>query len=295
MLHIARSILTTLACTVGGAAAFAGDNVTGVEFPQPPAFDTADPVRHGTQIAEFADLYNRGWIDEVSQGRMTLYDAGGDSVERTYVRMLLEKPAEGDKSIIRFLTPAEIKGVAALTHEHAQSSDDNWLYLPANKRVRRISGANKTASFQGTEFTYEDLSDLEIAEYDWTFIDEAELEREGQKVPVYRVEARPNYTETGYSRIVVSYHREHWRRERIDYYDKAGEHLKTFDSTGWSQLHGRFWRSSHGDMQNHLTGKRTVLDTTKLFLNLALYKSERTGQSRPNLGDAQFTTQALQL
>lgn len=270
-------------------------NTTGVPIPPLPSFTKSDPVAYGTELARHADLYDRGWIDDVAQGRMTLFDSGGDSVERSFVRTVLEKPVEGDKSVIRFLSPAEIKGVAALTHEQPGSSDDNWLYLPANKRVRRISGANKTASFQGTEFTYEDLANLEVVEYDWRFIDESDLVRGEEAVPVYRVEARPNYAETGYSRIVVSFHRETWRRERIEFYDKAGEHLKTLDYADWKLFHCRFWRAMRLEMKNHQTGKRTVLETTREFLNLSLYTSSRTGEPRENLTDAQFTTQALEL
>ena len=175
------------------------------DIPELPTFKKEDAAEHGRQLAFYADRYDTGWIDEVSQGVMTLFDAGGDSVRRSFSRLILERP-EGDKLISNFLSPAEIKGVAALTHEKPGASDDNWLYLPANKRVRRISGANKTASFQGTEFTYEDLSNLEIVEYDWRFLDETEIEHDGDTHKVWRVEARANYKNTGYSRIVVYYH-----------------------------------------------------------------------------------------
>lgn len=288
--------LLTVALLAGSTDARTSENKSGVPFPPAPTFDTADREAYGRQLADYADLYDQGWFDEVAQGRMTLFDAGGDSVQRTFTRMLLEDATAGDKIIIRFLTPAEIKGVAALTHEKPGDSDDNWLYLPANKRVRRISGANKTASFQGTEFTYEDLSNLEIVEYDWRFLDETDLAREGQDtVPVYRVEAKPNYKDTGYSRIVVYFHRDHWRRERIEYFDKAGQHLKTQDSYDWVQHHGRFWRANGISMDNHLTGKRTVLRQEKDFVNLSLYKSSKTGKARSNLNESRFTTQALQL
>ena len=175
-------------------------------IPALPEFDTSDPVAHGFAIADYADRYDAGWADEVLQGRMTLFDTGGDSVERRFSRMVLEAEQGGDKLVLRFLAPAEIKGVSALTHENPGSSDDNWLYLPANKRVRRISGANKTASFQGTEFTYEDLSNLEVIDYDWRFLEETTIERDGEEIPVYRLEAKPNYENTGYSKIVVYYH-----------------------------------------------------------------------------------------
>jgi hypothetical protein len=288
-------LVATLATLALLSSAHGGENVSGVPIPASPTLDTSDPVTHGRQIAEHADLFDRGWFDEVSQGQMTLFDAGGDSVQRTFTRMVLEDAESGDKIITRFMSPAEIKGVAALTHEKPADSDDSWLYLPANKRVRRISGANKTASFQGTEFTYEDLSNLEIVEYDWRFLDESELEVRGEKIPVYRVEARPTYKDTGYSRLVVYYHRTEWRRERIEYYDKANRLLKTQTGSDWNQLHGRFWRANATGMENHQTGKVTELRQDRIYLNLRLYKSSKTGKARPNLDESRFTTQALQL
>ncbi len=275
------------------ATAFASSNSDLPPVPELPTFTKSDAAEYGYQIAEYADRFNSGWVDELWQGRMELFDAHGDSVERHVLRMLLEGE-EGDKSIVKFVSPAEIKGVAALTHEHPGSSDDNWLYLPATKRVRRISGANKTASFQGTEFTYEDLSVLDLGDFDWTFVEETMLERDGESVPVYVVEARPNYRDTGYSRLLIYYHREFWRQERIEYFDKAGVHRKSADSGKWEHMHGRFWRAFGLDMRNLQTGKRTLLTFDKVFLNLSLYISKRTGKGRPNLTDEVFTTRALE-
>ena len=285
---LARSLASLLFAAMPG-----GEPADLPPVPPVPAFETSDPVRHGYQVADYADRYDAGWIDEIWQGRMLLFDAQGDSVQRAVVRMLLEGE-DGDKSIVRFVSPAEIKGVAALTHEHPGSSDDNWLYLPSTKRVRRISGANKTASFQGTEFTYEDLSTLELEDYDWRFVEETTLVRGDERIPVLIVEAKPNFADTGYSRLRIAYHREHWRQERIEYFDKAGVHRKTFDSRDWRRLHDRFWRSFESEMTNHQTGKRTKLIFDKVFLNLSLYTSKRTGAARDNLNDEAFTTRALE-
>ena len=268
-------------------------NTSGVPIPDAPSFTTADPDAHGLQIAEHVDRFDQGWVDEVLQGTMTLFDADGDSVRRTINRMVYERPEAGDKIITRFLSPAEIKGVAALTHESPGSADDNWLYLPANKRVRRIAGANNTASFQGTEFTYEDLGNLDPREYEWRFLEETTLERDGSSIPVYRLDARPTYADTGYSRLVVYVHRDHWRHERVEFFDKAGRLLKTRDATDWRQLHGRFWRSFRIEMTNHQTGKRTLLEQDRYFVNLSLYTSSRTGEPRPNLREDLFTTRSL--
>lgn len=272
----------------------ADENKSGVAVPPAPEFKKSDPAEHGRQIAVYKDLFEQGWVDEVAQGVMTLFDAGGDSVRRTYRRMGREDVKDGDRFIIKFLSPAEIKSVAALTHENSGSTDDNWLYLPSNKRVRRISGANNTASFQGTEFTYEDLATLDVSEFEWRFLEETTVQRGEEKVPVYKLAAKPTYKDTGYSRLVVFVHRESWRNEKIDYYDKAGRLLKTRDAVEWHQLHGRFWREKKIDMTNHQTGKRTVLEQSRTFLNMSLYKSKKTGKPRKNLSKDQFTTRALQ-
>jgi len=270
------------------------ENSSGVPRPEVPEFATADAARYGRQVAEFADAYDRGWKDEVSQGTMTLFDAGGDSVRRSFSRMIHERADEGDKLIIKFLSPAEIRGVTALTHENPGSSDDNWLYLPANKRVRRVSGANNTASFQGTEFTYEDLSNIDPSEYEWRFVEMTTIDRDGLPASVYKLDARPTYDDTGYSHIVVYFNAESWRQERIEYFDKAGKHLKTRDGSGWHVIHGRFWRARNIEMVNHQTGKRTLLEQQKEFLNLSLYKSSTTGKARSNLREDLFTTRAIQ-
>jgi hypothetical protein len=270
----------------------AQENATGVPVPKTPKFDTTDPVVYGRQLADYADLYDTGWKDSYALSTMTLFDANGDSVKRDSVQLILEKHT-GDKSIIRFRTPAEIKGVASLTHEHPNGTDDNWLYLPATKRVRRISGANKTASFQGTEFTYEDLSNRIVAKYDWRFLDEVHIETTEGKVPVYRIEAKPRYSDTGYSKLVVYLNREQWRQERIEFFDKAGKKLKVLDNSKWKHRHNRFWRPVRIEMRNVQTKKRTIIDSSTQMLNLALYTNKRTGKKRPNLTDKQFTTDAL--
>lgn len=287
--------LSLLHGLVAAAAMFSSQqDKPAVPIPDLPKFDTEDAAAYGLALAKYTDSFDSGWVDEVMQGRMTLFDVGGDSVERRFSRMVLERHKDGDKLIIRFLAPAEIKGVSALTFENPGSSDDNWLYLPSTKRVRRISGANNTSSFQGTEFTYEDLSSLDPSEYEWRFVKETELERGDEKTAVYQLSARPTYKDTGYSRLTVYVNKKTWAQERIEYYDKPGKLLKTRESSEWTQYHDRFWRSHHIEMTNHQTGKRTLLTTEKEFLDLSRYMSKKTGKPRKNLPESLFTTQSLQ-
>ena len=297
--HFDASILCALLLTAGlssTAGSLRADpppNTSGAIVPKAPSFTKNEPAAYGLQLAEYMDRYDTGWKDQYSKSRMTLFDARGDSVVRAVTQTILERKA-GDKSIVKFLSPAEIKGVAALTHENPKATDDNWLYLPATKRVRRISGANKTASFQGTEFTYEDLSSLIVRKYDWRYIEDGEVEKDGAKQPVYRLEAKPNYKDTGYSRLVVSVHQTHWRIEQIEFFDKSQRPLKRLTNSNWKLRHGRFWRPELVEMRNQQTKKRTTIQTELILLNLSLYKNPRTGKPRSNLSDAHFTTRAIE-
>lgn len=261
-------------------------------IPPVPKFDTSNPVKHGQQIAEYMDLRDSGWIDQYSKSRMTLFDSKGDKVERDVSQMTLEGK-DGNKTMSRFLSPADVRGVAALSHEHPKGTDDSWLYLPASRRVRRISGANRTASFQGTEFTYEDLSTIEPSRYAWRVLAEEKVTSDGKSIPVWKVEAKPTYSDTGYSKLIFYINKAEFHAQAIEFFDKAGRKLKVLTFSKWKLQHGRFWRPVMLDMNNVQTRKRTVLNTKALFLNLAMYK-KKDGSPRANLTADKFTRRALE-
>ena len=85
----------------------------------------------------------------------------------------LEVLEDGDKSIFIFEHPRDVSGTAVLTFTHKHGPDDQWLYLPALKRVKRISSDNKSGSFVGSEFAYEDLSSQEVEKYTYKWIQDA--------------------------------------------------------------------------------------------------------------------------
>ncbi|MCZ6810823.1 MAG: outer membrane lipoprotein-sorting protein [Planctomycetota bacterium] len=261
--------------------------------PMQPKFTPADPATYGRQLMGYADSFDGGWADEVLQGEMTLIDASGRSVSRAFVRMSLEGGSEGDKLVTRFTSPNVIRGVSALTHENSGGSDDNWLYLPATKRVRRISGANNTSSFLGTEFTYEDLSSLDPQEYLFTYLSEATLTIDGTERVTHKIDAVPTYADTGYSRLTIYLDPRTWSQVQIDYFDLAGALLKTRFALRLTQFHDRYWRAGQIEMYNHLSGRRTVLKIDSHLLNLSLYTDSRTGQPRQSLAESLFTTRSL--
>jgi hypothetical protein len=267
-------------------------NTSGVDIPAQPPFKKADANAYGLQLAQYTEVFDTGWVDQYSKSKMTLVDGRGDTVERAVTQTILEGQ-DGDKSIVKFMSPAEIRGVAALVHEHPSATDDNWLYLPASRRVRRVSGANRTASFQGTEFTFEDLSTLIVKRYDWKFLGEEEITSDGKKEKVFKLEAKPNYKDTGYAKLIIYLNATKWRGERIDYYDLAGQRLKTLTNSKWTHQHNRFWRASRVEMSNHQTRKKTIIEVSSVFLNLSLYK-RKDGSPRANLTDKHFTKRVLE-
>ena len=88
---------------------------------------------------------------------MELINKNGKKRIREILFWTLERGDE-DKSMMYFLKPPADKGVSFLTWEHKKQDDDQWLYLPALKRVKRISAADKSKSFMGTDFSYNDLA-----------------------------------------------------------------------------------------------------------------------------------------
>lgn len=289
-IQTSRAILMTVVLLLSAAPGALAQGLPPV--PPEPKFDKSDPVKYGTSLAKYAEARDAGWIDSYSKSKMTLTDARGDSVTRETRQLILEGQ-DGDKSIARFMSPAEIRGVAALTHEHPGGTDDSWLYLPSSRRVRRISGANRTSSFQGTEFTYEDLSSIDPDDYTWKHLGDDKLTVDGKQVEVYKLEAKPTYKNTGYSKLEIYMSKKLWRPERTVYYDKAGRKLKTLTQSRWQHIHKRYWRATVLEMTNHQTHKKTVIASSALFLNMALYKG-KNGKPRKNLTAAQFTRQALE-
>lgn len=282
--------LTALGCALsaGAGAAAADSNTSGSPVPPQPKFNKSDSAAYGKALADYMDVYDSGWKDFYASVDMTLVDVKGDKVQRKVVFMSLEQP-EGDRIMIRFKSPADIRGITALVYEHPGSTDDTWLYLPASRRTRRISGANRTASFQGTEFTYEDLSRFTVKNYSYKFLSEATVNGE----PVYSLEAKPNYKDTGYSKLIVHINRKFWRIEKIEYFDKAGRLLKTLTQGKWKSFHGRFWRPYTFTMENKQSRKTTIVNSLSNYLNLALYKRP-DGTARANMTADQFTKRALE-
>ncbi|NNF01314.1 MAG: outer membrane lipoprotein-sorting protein, partial [Bacteroidia bacterium] len=168
----------------------------------------------------------------------------------------MEVPGDGDKSIIVFDTPKDVKGTASMTYSHKVGDDDQWLYLPAIARVKRISSSNKSGPFMGSEFAFEDLSSQEVEKYTYKYIGE----EKANGVDCYKVERYPVATTSGYKRNIVWFNKSNYRPEVIEFYDRKDALLKTLTFSNYKSYLSKYWRAGTMKMVNHQNGKETLLE-----------------------------------
>ncbi len=210
----------------------------------------------GLEIARAADAYDQGFGDFQADMVMTLKDRRGRKTTR-YIRIrTLEMPDDGDRSLSIFDEPADVKGTAMLTWSHGLKPDDQWLYLPALKRVKRINSRNKSGPFMGSEFAFEDLGSQEVEKYHYRFLREEPCDDS----QCFVVERTPAYTYSGYTRQVVWIDKNGYRLRKVDYYDRKNAPLKTLTVSGYRQYLEHYWRPDRMEMVNHQNGKSTLLE-----------------------------------
>ena len=212
-------------------------------------------IEKGLAIATEADRRENGFGDSTVDLTMLIALSPDDISRREMRQMSLEVADDGDKSIMVFDRPRDLKGTAILTFTHKTAPDEQWLYLPALKRVKRISSADKSGPFMGSEFAYEDLSSQDIEKYSYKFLRDEPLGGE----LCFVVERIPTDKNSGYTKQITWVDQNEYRLQRVDYYDRKNTLLKTMVAADYQQYLDRYWRPLEMVMTNHQTGKSTTL------------------------------------
>lgn len=213
------------------------------------------PEAKGLAIATAADIRDEGWGDWSANAQMVLKNRFGESSTRSMDLKALEQMDDGDKRLISFDKPRDVKGTAFLVFTKKVGDDDRWLYLPAVERVKRISSSNQSGPFVGSEFAYEDLASQEVEKYTYKYLRDEELDG----MSCYVVERYPVDKNSGYTRQISWIDQDELRVLKTDFYDRKGDLLKTLRSTGWNQYNNDYWRADRFEMVNHQNGKSTDL------------------------------------
>ena len=225
-----------------------------------PLFSQTDEEK-GLEIIEKSIALDDGFIDSTVVGQMVLKDKSGNESVRKFKNMIFEElePTLGDKSIIIFTEPRDVKGTSLLTHANIEPQDDDqWLYLPALKRVKRISSSNRTGKFVSSEFSYEDLSTDEPEDFNFTWLEEGTCLIE-TALTCHLIEATPKNKKSGYSKRLIYVDTKEFRYQSVKFYNRRGDLEKELHFKGYQKYLDKFWRADILEMTNLQTGKSTVI------------------------------------
>ncbi|MBU1218003.1 outer membrane lipoprotein-sorting protein [bacterium] len=210
-----------------------------------------------------------GYESSVSKTTMILKNAqGAENIRKLEIKKLEGK--EGDKSLITFLYPLDIKETKLLSYEKVGEDDEQWLYLPALKRVKRISSSNKSGSFMASEFSYEDISSQNYNKYTY--------EGDAQKTTLenseyFKITRVPKDENSAYSKQIVYIDTKSYLVKYGEYYDKQEKLLKLISFLEYENLDG-VYRIKKMQMKNVQTNKSSLLIWDEDIIKTLLSENE---------------------
>ncbi len=170
-----------------------------------------------------------------------------------------------EKSIIFFSKPLNVRGTALLSYSHSEASDQQWIYLPALKRVKRILTKNKDGRFMGSTFSYEDLLPFNYEKYQHTRLDD----RTYLEKNCFVVEQKPQYEGSGYSKRVVWIDSSRFIPLKIEFYDDSGIFFKEMIYDNYENFKG-FWRAKSITMNHLITGNTSRLSFSDIDIGVQI-------------------------
>ncbi len=232
----------------------------------------------GRRIAVETRARGEGFGNFTASQTMVLRNKRGRESKRHLRIKVFEVAEDGNKSLFVFDQPRDVKGTAFLVHGRRTGSDDQWLYLPALKRVKRISSSNRSGSFMGSEFAYEDMGSQEVERYTYKYLRDEPC----GKTTCTVTERVPTDRKSGYSRQLVWQDKDELRVWKTQYFDRKNTHLKTLTMKKYTKYLDRYWYANEMEMVNHVTGKSTRLTWSdfKFRTDLAERDFTKTGLKR---------------
>ena len=215
-----------------------------------------DQKELGHEVAAKFDQVNSGWDDTYSLLSMQLLKDGKEVSNRRMEVRAKERGDSGDMSIMRFHEPRDVRDTAFLTHGNLGQADDQWLYLPSIRRIKRINSANRSGPFMGSQFSFEDMASFQIDKYSYRLIDE----REWAGAVHYVLELIPTDKNSGYERIVYFIEKRRMTLTAADYVSKkTGKISKRLKNYEFEQFEGKFWRPRSAVMRDEIRNRSTKL------------------------------------
>jgi hypothetical protein len=208
------------------------------------------------------------------EGLLQVLDNKGKVADKRWLFMRLGSHGQS-KAVLRFVAPAEVKGVALLIVNHPERASDQWMWTPALQRERRIALQDRSTRFFGTDFSFEDLEERDVNQYNYRLIGEETVDG----VACWRVESTPSQKKISqYTKADVWIRKDNYTFAQVESYIKA-EVVRRLKYSEVVQVQG-IWTARRLEMIDLRRKSRTILTLDKLEYNIPLK-------------DADFTLQAL--
>tara|TARA_R110002072_G_scaffold51662_1_gene138466 strand:- start:1589 stop:2368 length:780 start_codon:yes stop_codon:yes gene_type:complete len=212
--------------------------------------------------------------DEKAKTEVVIVADGRKSKKRVADFLTLSE-GQNDRLLIRFVEPATIRGLALLTVERGEREDQH-IYVPALRKVKRIASNGKGNRFAGTDFTYEDLRGESLGSNDYTVLGSETLDGKD----CWKIEATPKAgwasDETAYGKRQFWIRKDHHLMVRVDYFDKKkAKAIKTRTNMDYHQVKGK-WRFRLALMKDLVRKSKTALRVVERQLDVGLSKGSFT-------------------
>lgn len=249
------TILLTALLTLGGMANYANAQLTGQQIMQ--------------------KVYNNPTGDDM-QGNltMTLVNSRGEQRVRS-LKQFIKDEGEVEKKIMFFLSPADVRNTSFMNWSYTdERNDDQWIYLPALRRTRRISSDSKSDYFMGSDFTYDDLGDRHPNQDNHKLLREETI---NGKV-CYVVESTPKEDDYMYSKTISWVMKDNFLGIKREFYDEREKLLKVLSIKNYEKIDG-FWTILGTEMHNVQRDHKTIMKFENVEYNKGIPNSKFTERS----------------
>ena len=207
------------------------------------------------------------------EGLLQVFDAKGKISDKRWTMARLG--AHGDsKAVLRFTVPAEVKGVAMLIVNHPDRASDQWMWTPAIERDRRIALQDRSTRFFGTDFSFEDLEERDVNQYEYALAGDETIEG----VACWKITSTPRQSKSSqYTQSIVWIRKDNYAFARIENYVKD-QVVRRLNYTSIQNVQG-IWTAKQLEMTDVRRGSRTRLTLEKLEYNVPLKDEDFTLQA----------------
>ena len=235
-------------------------------WPSPAAADNA------RQIVEEAQKRTDAKTERY-EGLLQVFDAKGKISDKRWTFDRLGSHGHS-RSVLRFTAPAEVKGVALLVVNHPDRASDQWMWTPAIERDRRIALQDRSTRFFGTDFSFEDLEERDVNQYEYSLLGDDMVDG----AACWKIESRPKETKSSqYTRSIVWVRKDNYAFARIENYVRD-QLVRRLNYSKIENVQG-IWTARQLEMADLRRGSRTRLTLDKLQYDLPMQDDDFTLQA----------------